>query len=679
MPRRVASQAGGDISSSILSNIIFFSEMRSSIIRLLQQHKILLRITLFSAGILPWFCNPLQAQTPGISQKVADSVNHAGVRAAARDSAQRKVDQQRLQFELPSPNHDPYRTTASMLFNSNATAPSEVLANSPICQSVDYGLSSQLNRFLVYGNPGPLFSIYPTGPLIGIRPGELGGTDGNFTTEFSQISLLTGGATSYDPCPGREMVPDGSFFWENGLFNEDIFTVRFMRPVSEQVSFGFFSNFRHFDATTFNHDGNSIFTFYQSLHTDTSQLSNQGYNPLTDEYSVGGRIRYAGSNGNEWSLGLRYTDCSNQLAVNATDINDNPEWELLHQFRSGLDFETSANRFGPLLLDVACRLESDNLSNLYPQAPADTSINFGGSNTEISGAGRAAVSLPDSGSAGLSYRATSIDRTAFDALETRSFENTPELLLDMPLHTGSLSARATAGAGYEILTLDSMYAYTFTWSMGLDVKSGGKELRLFARESALPYEIPYDSSLRPATPEILDRYSIAGAELSMQSSHAGLVVGGQAVQGVDSATVARSWPLGVPPYQQPSLVLLAAPSIGPWRGMTLTSRAMVSDRKPLLKAEASISFLSHPEDTREYIESRLSFDYWSPRDTLTYAGINTWNREIYNVNFEIASHIRTFRFFGKVDNILDRKFAYVPGYYSPGLTFRWGIAWYLQK
>ncbi len=566
-----------------------------------------------------------------------------------------------------------------MLFNSNATAPSEVLANSPICQPVDYGLSSRLNRFLVYGNPGPLFSVYPAGPLIGIKPGELGGSDGIFTTEFSQISLLTGGETSYDPYPGREMVPDGSFFWENGLFKEDIFTVRFMRPLSEQVSFGFFSNYRHFNETNFNHDGNSILTFYQSLHTDTSQLSNQGYNPLTDEYSVGGRIRYAGPKGNEWSLGLRYTDCSNQLAINGTDDNDNPEWELLHQFRSGLDFETSANRFGPLLLDIAGRLESDDLSNLYPVRAADSSVNLGGSNVEISGAGRARVCLPDSGSVGLGYRATSIDRTAFDGIGTHSLENTPELLLDIPMRSGSLGARATAGAGYEILTLDSLYAYAFTWSMGLDVKSGGNELRLFARESALPYDIPYDSSMRPATPEILDRYSIAGAELSMQSSHAGLVVGGQEVQGVDSATVARSWPLGVPPYRQPSLVLLAAPSIGPWRGMTFTSRAMVSDRKPFLKAEASVSFLSHPEDTREYIESRLSFDYWSPRDTITYAGINTWNREIYDVNFEIASHVRTFRFFGKIDNILNRKFAYLPGYYSPGLTFRWGIAWYLQR
>jgi len=106
---------------------------------------------------------------------------------------------------------------------------------------------------------------------------------------------------------------------------------------------------------------------------------------------------------------------------------------------------------------------------------------------------------------------------------------------------------------------------------------------------------------------------------------------------------------------------------------------MLSDRKPVVKNATSISFITHPADTREYIESRVSLDYWSPRDTITYAGINTWNREIYDLNLEIATHVRTFRFFAKIDNLLNRRFAYVPGYYSPGLTFRWGIDWYLQK
>jgi hypothetical protein len=669
---------GANVSFSILSNIVFSSKMPSSIFRSPLPQKILLRITLFSAGILLSLYVPLLSQAINVPQNHADSLKRAAARAALRDSAIRLADNRRLQYDVPSTGRDPYTITTSMIFNSDAASPSEALSNSATCQSVNYGLSNRMNRFLVYGNPAPLAPIYPAGSLIGIEPGPLGGSDGTYTTEFSQINLLPGDAVRYDPYPGNVMVPEGCFSWENGVFKEDIFDVRFARPISEQVAFSFFSNYRHFDGTSYSHDNNSISTFYQSLNMDTSQLSNQGYNPLTDEYSAGGRIQYAGLKGNEWSLGLSYTDCSNELALNATDDNGNPEWALLHQFRSNLDFESSGNRLGPLSLNFEGLFESDDLSNLVPQT-SDTSLNLGGNNLELSLAGLAALPLPDSGNASLLYRATRIDRIAFDTRENHLIGLTPELSLNLPVHSGHVNAIATACAGYEILTLDSLYAYAPTWSLGFDAKQGSNELRLFARESALPYDIPYDSSLRPANPALLDRYRAAGAELSMQAPHAGLVVGGQAIDGVDSETVARAWPMGIPPYQQPSLVLLAAPSIGPWRGITLSSRTMFSDRKPVMKNATSISFITHPADTREYIESRFGFDYWSPRDTITYAGINTWNREIYDLNLEIATHVRTFRFFAKIDNLLNRRFAYVPGYYSPGLTFRWGIDWYLQK
>jgi hypothetical protein len=666
-------------SFSILLNIVFSTEMLSSISRLPPLQTIPLKITLFSVGILLFLHVPLVSQTQSVPQNHTDSLSRAAARTILRDSTIRLVDDRRLQYDVPPSDRDPYTITASMIFNSDAAAPSEALSSSAICQPIYYGLSNRMNRFLVYGNPAPLAPIYPAGSLIGIEPGPIEGSDGTFTTEFSQINLLPDGAVRYEPYPNNVLVPEGCFFWENGVFNEDIFDVRFARPISEQVAFSFFSNYRHFDGTSYSHENNSISTFYQSLNMDTSQLSNQGYNPLTDEYSAGGRIRYAGLKGNEWSLGLSYTDCSNELALNAIDVNGNPAWALLHQFRSILDFESSGNRLGPLALNFEGRLENDGLSNLVPQPISDTSLNLGGNNFDLSLAGQAALPLPDSGNASLFYRATRIDRTAFDTREDRSIGQTPEFLLTLPLHSGLFNAIATACAGYEILSLDSLYAYALTWSFGLDAKQGSDELRLFARESVLPYDIPYDSSLRPANPALLDRYRAAGAELSMQAPHVGLVVGGQAIEGVDSETVARAWPMGIPPYQQPSLVLLATPSISPWHGIRLSSRTMLSDRKPIVKNETSIFFITHPRDTREYIESRLSLDYWSPRDAITYAGIDTWSREIYDLNLEIATHVRTFRFFAKVDNLLNRKFAYVPGYYSPGLTFRWGIDWYLQK
>ena len=44
-----------------------------------------------------------------------------------------------------------------------------------------------------------------------------------------------------------------------------------------------------------------------------------------------------------------------------------------------------------------------------------------------------------------------------------------------------------------------------------------------------------------------------------------------------------------------------------------------------------------------------------------------------------AFQFHSFRLFMRVDNVLNRKFAYVPGYFMPGLTFRWGFNWYFQR
>jgi hypothetical protein len=71
----------------------------------------------------------------------------------------------------------------------------------------------------------------------------------------------------------------------------------------------------------------------------------------------------------------------------------------------------------------------------------------------------------------------------------------------------------------------------------------------------------------------------------------------------------------------------------------------------------------------------LVYDYWGPRDALIYAGDGSWSREIDNLSFKAAVQIKTFSLFYKADNILDRSFAYVPGYRMPGITFRWGLQW----
>jgi hypothetical protein len=172
---------------------------------------------------------------------------------------------------------------------------------------------------------------------------------------------------------------------------------------------------------------------------------------------------------------------------------------------------------------------------------------------------------------------------------------------------------------------------------------------------------------------------MGGVDITLAGPHAGCTAGFQSIEGVSDDAIRLAWPEGVPPYAQPHLVFLAAPYFGPWHGLTLTSRGLFADRKPFVKAQASASYTANPRNTGEYIDLRLCFDYWSGRDALLFANSGDWSREIYDLNLEIAVQVKTFRFFSKIDNILNRRIAYMPGYALPGLMFRWGITWFLQR
>ena len=629
----------------------------------------LLKITLFSLVLLSSLL-PLEAGTPHADSLRADSL----LRHNRCDSLMRLVEARKGQYDRKTDNDgNAYTTTTRAMFDGNAITPSEALRGSPFCVPIRFGLSNRMNRFLLWGNPAPITPIFSLGTLIPTTFGELAGTDNSTAAEFSSISLPPDGSCAYSLYPAEAIVPEAFFLWENGVFGENVLDLRFMRAVTDRITINVFSTYRHFDNTQFNHNGNSINTFYQSTVPDTSLITNAGNNPLTEEYSAGAQVRWRTVGNANWYLGFKYTDCGDDLALDSSDANGFPAFSRLHQFRSAIDLGQSENRFGILSLDFGAHLEKDNLSR------SDTGSSLiGASNTDLSFAARGGMHLSDSAVASLLYRITDIDRSPFARGSSRSIAQTPEFSLTLPVRSAPLGIVATGAIGYMVYSLNDSLAYTPTWSLGATAHLGAQEVRLYARTSALPYDIPYESALFiPGL--LLDVYHTIGAEVALKASGAGLVLGCQSVSGVDSMTVRRAWPLGVAPYEQPHATFLLAPSFGPWHGFTLQDRAMLTDSRPTIKNEASLSFLNHPEDTREYIDAKISYVYWSHRDNITYAGDAAWSREVNDLDFELAAHVRTFRFFAKIDNLLDRKLDYVPGYYSPGLTFRWGIAWYLQR
>jgi hypothetical protein len=645
-------------------------------------------ITVYGALLLSLAAGPARAGRPAVpAPKTATEVGTSVAipaadslaRSAERDSLVRMVEENRRQYNHPADSGDrtPFFIPAHRLFNADISGPSEAMAAVPLCIPVRFGLSNRLNRYLPYGNTAPVLRIFPDGDLLFTSFDQTKGTDDIFISEISSIALLPADECLYTPAAAAAAVPEGLFYWENGVFRENVLAVRFSRPFSERLNVNIFSNYRHFDGTVFNHNGNDVYNLYRSITPDTSAIVNNGYNPLTNEYTGGALLQWTGVRGNEVRIGARYTDCVNEIALNrpATGVG-NLQWGRLNQYRTEFDLGSSGNRLGPAGLDVQARFESDALVRYTPET-AGTMRNDG-SNNELSCAVRASVPLPDSLKASLLYRVQRTGRKPFDRGESTALGQSPEFSVTMHRTFGGLQTSGSAAAGYELYRLEHTLGTAPSWSAGVEAAYGAQEARAYATQSALPYDIPYDSAMGLSAP-LLDRYRIVGGEVSLRRGAAAMVLGCQSLSGIEPVTVERAWPEAAVPYAQPRIVFIAAPALGPWRGFTLSSRALISGSKPVLKNQAVLSFTTNPVGTREHFDFRLGFDYWSARDVIVFANINDWNRPIYNLNFKLTAHIISFRFFGTIDNLLDRKCAYVPGYRSPGVTFRWGFCWFLPR
>jgi hypothetical protein len=240
------------------------------------------------------------------------------------------------------------------------------------------------------------------------------------------------------------------------------------------------------------------------------------------------------------------------------------------------------------------------------------------------------------------------------------------------------SLMLSAAAGYELQTVEDIVGDAWLWRASVLADLRGQTLLLYGRRDAVPYNPPFDPAfiVPGKAPDLLDTY---GACMHLHYGKLGLLTGYAYSTGVDSATLAHAWPQGQFPYAEPNHVLTVAPALGRFYGFALQGRWMLSDTKPRHRINGTVSYLVTTSGGNQQIGFDVSVDYWSPRDRLSFAGIDTWHRTVLDLSGKAFVQIRSFRLFYKVDNILNRKYAYVPGYFMPGLTFRWGFNWYFQR
>lgn len=557
------------------------------------------------------------------------------------------------------------------LFASDAIGVSEVLVNNPYFTRIPITLTNHYNRYLFRGYPAPWTESSPA------TAGDRAGSDSRCITELDGISV--------DPTSGPTLLlqpldlvkPFASLFWENGLLKESTVRVLFGRPLSRSLDLVVFSNFRSFSGEKYDHTRGGIYSFYHDLSRHPDLVMRGGYHPLIHEHSAGIRTTWQAPNGSLGSAAYRYLDFKNNYAYEKN--NDTIFLDTTYQWSHHFTITSPQLKTG--LFNTHLDLSASRGSIRTLQA-ADTrgllADTIAGREAILDGTLETALSLTGDRQTGIRIepglqRKRLSDHTVwnFRSAKVSVFYTTERSL-------GRINMTGDLNIGHAIHWVNGQLGNLWTGSASLRAARSHSWAQLHATRVGLPYNPPFDTAVMH-TGTVYDAAGEVGLDVYAGGSRGGVLTACTYRNGIDTSTLVHAWPYGVPPYQQPRLTFMVAPSIGPVGGFNLMVRYLLSDSRPYHKILGRISYSVNTSMGKETVRFDLLADYWSKRDKIEFGGIDTWNREILNVQLKTSVQVRSFRLFYKIDNLLNREIAYVPGNRMTGLTFRWGFSWILQR
>jgi len=575
---------------------------------------------------------------------------------------------------------NPYFTGAPELYRKNSTSFSDALRYHPLFSTVRFGLSSSLNRNLLYGTVAPVTSIQSKNgsvntpySLFPINPSN------HFSTEKEGVSIDNSGIRLLD-FPVNTALPEVLLLWENGVFDENILDVRITRPLTRAIMINVYSNFRYFNGMEYSHDANDIFNFYSNFYSDTSKISHTGYNPKVDEHVSGIGLQYRGKKDNTVNLKFEYSELLNEIAIDTFTDDNEQVYEMYYRYPFNAQLFTNSNSLKNLFWDLGISLRNEPIKRIQPALMSDNKsiLRNDGSYNIFSAFFQSGKSIRNTDSIGIAVTGSEIKAFRFDRSDWTNTFTDSRFFYKFNIYNPENVFSLFANCGISTNTDHDSTDVLPVWHAGLDFQSKFNNIRLYARQNNIPFSLPFDTSYKAIQP-LLDNYFQGGFEYFIHAEKMQLLFGYQYLSSISSKAIENAWPSGISPYAQPHSSFIIAPSIGRWNGFALSGSTCLSEKKPYIKTAARLSYIIHPLSTSEYIDINLGYEYWGERDLLTFAGRSDWNGPINNVDLDISIHMLSFRLYYKVDNILNRKFAYVPGYYSSGLTFRWGFNWFIQR
>lgn len=619
-------------------------------------------------------------QAAASSDSTSDSLN----RWHLRDSLLSLERTRRAAFQPQSSD------TSTVFFRAVPATWYDIPATKSLYCSPRTVLSGSTNRLMAYGNSLPITGYFPGTSLLSRGDDELYQTTAQlFPNEFSSITTAPCGSLHFNLLKHGIVAPETEIFWENGVFDEKVLSFRFTRPVTKNSIVSIFSNYRFFKGTRFTHDPNDVYTFFSSVTPDTSFLSHKGYNPLVNEFHSGIHLVTSGKTPSFFTL--KYGDISNQLPLDIPSANEIPVHTGFRQF----PLNCIAGLTSPLsdagYLSVEGWFSTNRLrwNRSGPLGGTTSASAYSISTQELAGAVRTGISTKASDSIDVTIRSQYRNQQVPDSIERVTSTVKPELrwTKKFVVHP-EIAASATAKAGYDLTYLrpDSLKHHPL-WHIDAAVSYKTIDISAFGA---------YDHSTLFPTADSLEKggfYSFSsmrfGVECSRSWQQLKLSLGYQLIPDPDQTVLAQTWLNGKAPYQQAESsyrISLETVRLG---GFKLQSRMFIADTRPYLRANGSVSYLILPKLTHQAIDIRLDGEYWSKRtdpesiDTndykIIFAGKDHWGNEIIDINLTTTVHIKSFILFYKIDNLLNRNNSFVPGWTSPGITFRWGFTWFIQR
>ncbi len=562
------------------------------------------------------------------------------------------------------------------LFGADGSGMSAAMRQHPLFIRIPYALESSLNSYLYYGLPYAIGSRDLRGYA---PPSATTGSDIAFPAEVQGASWAPGAPVSNRLHPERLVSPEMLMMWENGVFDENILMIRFARPLTRALDIGVFSNYRFLRRQGYNHRRGGMSAFYESIYTrlglDTAMMSYTGQNPLTQEHIVGSRIRWSEKYGASADLAYYYADLHNDFARSILDTVSGDEflgWTKRSLYRHSAHGNIENVSIGRLHLNSGISVRSE-LNRLYPQWTAShkqrgSSVSLGGNIEPFLPLGADSIALR--------YHFTASNQELYDNSDKVFQEHNIQARYSRSGSTGPIDGNLSINGGYGGMVIDKQTVLEPVWGIGLQAAWRGQRLNAFARRTSAPLALSYTPSL--VNEFRADFYHAYGAELAFAYNKYGLLLGCQANSGLSRQSVDRLWPNGTGPYDTPRSVLTVSPMYGRWRGLAVASSWFFSDKRPHVKNHSIVSYLLASSEQIHRLAIDLAFDYWSLRDPVSFGGIDAWNIPIFDLSLKTTVQIQNFRLFYKINNLLNRRQAYIPGYFMPGLTFRWGFNWLLK-